>query len=289
MFQRLSARLTRRDAIAGAISFAGAWSGAGAYGALSMQEASQPRISVLGTGNRLSILVTDGPARLLIVAGNNTADFSNAWAAALPLLLRRVDVLYVSPKPEDAPVVTKALREISFRRLRKLAPEEAGQGDASVAEPGYWTEQVRLSRHVHVTVATSTLTPANGSPPRPVWSAEITRSATRIVALSEPNAATLLQDLSASALVLQDGDPLEAFALVDVAALVSSPLSKAQRRRLTSQLKAPLWHVPVFSGEVVRLTFVPDGLRLPRTAHNISPLNPEQEASPQPGPSAISW
>ncbi len=281
MFQRLSARLTRRDVTVGAISFAGALGGAWTYGALSMHEASQPRVSVLGTGNRLSILVTDGPARLLIAAGNNTADFGNAWAAALPLLLRRVDVLYVSPLLDDAPVVTKAIREIPFRRQRTLSPEEVGQGDADVAQPGYWTEEVRLSRHVYVTVATSTLTPANGSPPRPIWSAEISRSATRVVALSEPGAASLLQDLAASALVLQDGDPLQALALVDAGALVSSPLSKAQRQRLASQQAQRVWHVPVFSGEVIRLTFVPDGLRLPRTAHNVSSLNPTQQTTPR--------
>jgi hypothetical protein len=246
-----------------------------------MHEASQPRVSVLGTGNRLSILITDGPARLLIAAGNNTADFGNAWAAALPLLLRRVDVLYVSPLPEDAPVVTKTTREIPFRRQRTLSPEEVGQGDPDGMEPGYWIEQVHLSRHVRVTVAASTITPSNGSPHRPVWSAEITRSATRVVALSEPGAAMLVQDLTASALVLQHGDPLQALAIVDASALVSSPLSKAQRQRLASQQKQSVWHVPVFSGDVVRLTFVPDGLRLPRTAHNISPLSPAREATPR--------
>ncbi len=277
-------RWSRRDMATAAIAFAGTVSAVGAYGAISAHEARLPRISVLGAGSHLALLITDGPARLLLAAGDDTTAFGNAWAASLPPLLRRVDVLYCSPLPADAPVVEKATRDLSYRHRQVLRATDTIVGPS---QPGTWSEQVRLSGSIIVTVSASVLASTNGETIRPIWAAEVSHNATRVVTLSEPGAASLLGDLTASALVLQEGDPREAVALVDAPALVSTVASKTLRQRLSSHLDRPLWHIRVFAGEVARLTFVPDGLRLPSTAIKIHPPDPSDGVSPRLSPSAI--
>lgn len=280
----LSSSLSRRDMAIAALSFAGTVSAVSGYGAISAHEARLPRVSVLGAGSHLALLITDGPARLLLAAGDDTTAFGNAWAASLPPLLRRVDVLYCSPLPADAPVVEKATRDLSYRHRRVLHATETG---IAPSQPETWSEQVRLSGRITVTVSASVLAPSDGSTIRPIWAAEVSHTATRIVTLSEPGAASLLGDLTASALVLQDGDPREALALVETAALISTGSSKTLRQRLSAHLERPLWHIRVFSGEVARLPFVPGGLRLPDTAITIQPSDPADGVSPRLSPSGI--
>lgn len=273
-------------AVAG-LAFAGTISAVGGYGALSAHEARVPRVSVLGAGSRLAILATDGPARLVIVAGDNTTAFGNAWAASLPPLLRRVDVMYCSPLAADAPVVAQAARNLFYRQRRVLGPADLA-GSTVPQSPGEtWTEHVRLSHHLTVTVSAAVLTPLNGATARHVWAAEISHAATRVVTLSEPGAATLLADPTASALILQEGDPREALTLVEAAALISTFPNKTIRQSVSRDREQPMWHIRVFPGAVERLTFVPGGLRLPASAITIRPREPVGDASLPQRPPAL--
>lgn len=284
---RLSFRLSRRDMAVAGLAVAGTISAVSGYGALSAHEAREPRVSVLGAGSRLAILVTDGPARLLIVAGDNTTAFGNAWAASLPPLLRRVDVMYCSPLAADAPVVAQATRNLSYQQRRVLGPADLAGSTVPEAPGEMWTEYVRLSHHMTVTVSAAVLTPLNGATARHVWAAEIGHAATRVVTLSEPGAATLLADPTASALILQDGDPREALTLVETAALVTATASRTLRPRIAPYLQRSIWHIRVFAGDVIRLTFVPGGLRLPPSAITIRLSEPVEDASLPPRPLAI--
>lgn len=284
MFPGLS---SRRDLAVAAMSFAGTLSAVAGYGAISAHEARLPRISVLGAGSHLALLITDGPARLLIVAGDDTTAFGNAWAASLPPLLRRVDVMYCSPLRADAPVVEKAIRDLSYRQRRVLQATGTAIGASIPSQTEIWTEQVRLSGRITVTVSASALAPSNGATIRPIWAAEISHQATRVVTLSEPGAASLVGNQTASALVLQDGDPREALPLIDTTALVSTTPRRTLRQRISPTLEQPLWHIRVFPGEVARLTFVSGGLRLPESAVTMHPSDPADGVSPRLSPSAI--
>src|SRR5262249_699904 len=64
--------------------------------ALWFLDVSAPQVDVLGSGNRLSLLVTDGPARLLLATGDNPDQFDNALARFRPIFARRVDVLLMA-------------------------------------------------------------------------------------------------------------------------------------------------------------------------------------------------
>jgi hypothetical protein len=57
-----------------------------------LQELTAPQVALLGSGNRLSLLVTDGPARLLLATGDNPIEYENALTHVRPIFARRIDV-----------------------------------------------------------------------------------------------------------------------------------------------------------------------------------------------------
>ena len=57
----------------------------------------QPALALLGSGDGLSVLVTTGDARLLVVGGSDPAAFANALADARPRSHPRIDLLVELP------------------------------------------------------------------------------------------------------------------------------------------------------------------------------------------------
>ena len=72
--------------------------GAGSVAAFTfwLQGLTAPQVVLLGSGNRLSVLVTDGPARLLLATGDSPIDYENALGDVRPIFARRIDVLLVA-------------------------------------------------------------------------------------------------------------------------------------------------------------------------------------------------
>ena len=64
-----------------------------AFGAFVARGYDEPTVTLLGAGDGISLLVTDGPARLLIATGNDSADFGNALSDARPFCHNRIDIL----------------------------------------------------------------------------------------------------------------------------------------------------------------------------------------------------
>src|SRR5262245_7782713 len=65
-------------------------------GAAQTRGYSRPSVIVLGTGAQLSVLVTDGPARLLLASGDDPAALGNALARIRPIGRNRIDVLLLA-------------------------------------------------------------------------------------------------------------------------------------------------------------------------------------------------
>ena len=86
-----------RDRVTSALLvFLIAFAGSAAVFTFWLHDLSVPQVAILGSGNRLSLLVTDGPARLLLATGDSPIDYENAITRVRPLFARRVDVLLVA-------------------------------------------------------------------------------------------------------------------------------------------------------------------------------------------------
>ena len=267
----ISARLTRREVAVGGLSFAGVFALVTGAGAWNTRAVSDPAVTVLGAGDRLSMLVTDGPARLLIAAGSDTSAFGNAWAQALPPLIRRVDVLFYSTDDRDAAVTSKALRDTRPRYSFPLAHPDSDR-EQSVAR---WERAVSLSEKTVVSLTVSNVASGQSEPQPPMWTATIAHQQTRVVFLSEPSAASLASKEPISALVVSRGAPDKiavSAAVIRPRAVVANAESangRDLRQHLTKVVEEGIWTLGVHPGEIARLEFVAGGLRLPTSAIQI--------------------
>ena len=80
-----------------------------------------PQVALLGSGNRLSLLVTDGPARLLLATGDNPIEYENALTHVRPIFARRVDVLLVAGSGSELRVPLAAYGDAHVRSATALA------------------------------------------------------------------------------------------------------------------------------------------------------------------------
>jgi hypothetical protein len=88
-------RAVARFAVVAACAMLVAVAATSAIAAHWARDMREPRIALLGAGNHLSVLVTAGDARVLIVSGNEPAAFADALSRARPPTMRRLDVLIV--------------------------------------------------------------------------------------------------------------------------------------------------------------------------------------------------
>jgi hypothetical protein len=86
-------------------------------GAADSRSYARPMVTVIGAGNGLSILVTDGPARLLIASGDDPAAFGNALAKTRPLGRDRIDVLLLAGTTGDVTFLSRALLTANGRHV----------------------------------------------------------------------------------------------------------------------------------------------------------------------------
>ena len=122
-----------------------------------LQGLTTPQVVLLGSGNRLSVLVTDGPARLLLATGDNPIEYENALSDVRPIFARRVDVLLVAGSGDTLRVPMAADGDSHVRSVNALAPlPRSAESDAIGAIPSFSSPQrVRLGPSTQVTVETA--------------------------------------------------------------------------------------------------------------------------------------
>ena len=122
-----------------------------------LQELTAPQVVLLGSGNRLSLLVTDGPARLLLATGDSPIDYENALTHVRPIFARRVDVLLVAGSGDTLLVPLAAHGDSHVRSATALAPlPRSAEAEAMGAVPSFSSPQrIRLGPSVQVTVETA--------------------------------------------------------------------------------------------------------------------------------------
>ena len=269
--------LSRRDIAATAILvFLVAFAGFSAAFALWLEDLYAPQITVLGSGDRLSIMVTEGPARLILATGDDAIGYENALTRVRPLFARRVDVLLVGGSGDSLLAPLAADGDAHARVTSAIgpippSPESAAFG-AFAPEPGH--RRFKLGRTVSVTVESRFAFGSDPAVDAPAWRAIVERGDTRVVVLSDGAAASLFPPASpASVLVISGDDPAAGWPLSPAAAIVANAGATSGpefRSTLTDFARPPAWGFRVFPGEALRMRFVQGGIELPsESAHRL--------------------
>jgi hypothetical protein len=246
--------------------------------ALWRQELHPPRVVVLGSGDRLSLLVSEGPARLVLATGDDPIGFENALTRVLPLFARRVDLLLIAGSGRSLLAPVTAAGDPHVRTMAALAPlPPSPESDAigpivPIAPP----QRIQLGPTVSVTVETALPFAADPGESFPAWRATIERGQTRVIALSDGDAAALFPPAEpASVLIVSGPDPIEAWDSTPAVGLVANSEEingPALRAAFSETSHPPEWGFVVFPNEALALELVPGGIELPsEPAHTLDP------------------
>jgi hypothetical protein len=246
-----------------------------------LQDLSAPQVAFLGSGNQLSLLVTDGPARLLLATGDSPIDYENALTRVRPIFARRVDVVLVAGSGSTLLVPLAAHGDAHIRGTTALAPlSESPEADALGPMTAFSSpQQIRLGPSVQVTVETALPFGADEAVDFPAWRATIERGDTRIVALSDGAAAALFPPVSGASVLAGSGDdPAAAWDVSPAVAFVANAETiggPEMRSAFAESRRTPEWGFRVFPGEALRLRFVAGGVELPsEPAQDLADLTP---------------
>lgn len=236
-----------------------------------LQDITAPQIAILGSGNRLSILVADGPARLVLATGDDEIAYENSLARFQPLFARRIDVLLLAG---DGTMlrVPRAAHDDHPRATLAVAPLLPSLESAAIGPVSALTgpRRIRLGPNVDVTI--EAIQPYGTLPSEtfPSWRVTITRGDTRVVVLSDGNAADQFPPAPpASVLVVSGDNPATAWEQNPAVALIVNARSiegPELREAFAGDAAGPNWSARVSDGESLRLRFVEDGIAMPSDA-----------------------
>jgi hypothetical protein len=258
-------RLDRRRFAVAAISFGATFPAVLGYAAVQAGRAGAPAVHALGAGDDLSILVTAGPARLLIATGTDTTAFGNALASALPFLLRRIDVVLLAGAGRSAAVASHAMRSVHGRAFAIVDPNYNAFEGKSPSERR--TEAIIEPRSYELPLGVSVTVESAVDDEQSGWRATIVHELTRVVVVPDGRLAKIFSWYDPiSALIVTGDRPAEAVVAARTPAVVVNAESvsvDALREEMASIAPRPLWMLQVFAGESKAIEFVDSGLRLP--------------------------
>ncbi len=248
-----------------------------------------PAVIVLGSGSRLSVLVTAGSARLLLATGDDPVALGNALDLARHPTTRRIDILLVAGQARDlqAPAVIAAGDDDRF--TARIGPSPDGSVPSSLQGAPSLPAERRFRLPGDVTIVTRW---GSGADDRagPVWAAVISRGSSSIAVLSEGRAVTLLGSVAAvNAIIVAGGDSLEALKTIDAGAIVmlGTEITGKELRQSSAALdEVSLWGARVFPGEAFQLTFSQGAVTVPSGAVQQLSVPSEESAAPTAEPPA---
>jgi hypothetical protein len=230
---------------------------------------SGPSVAILGSGDRLSVLVTDGAARLIIASGDDPIAFENALARLRPLYARRVDVLLIAGQDRELLVPLSAREDPHVRTTLLMAPlPPSPETDALDATPLLEAPRnIQLGPETTVVVETAAQIGADPNETFPAWRATIEHRGSRVVVVSDGKAAALFPPSAPAALLAIAGsDPAAAWDLdpaVGIVANAGAIDGPEMRSAFTESRRPPRWGFRVAPGEALRIRFVEGGVEIP--------------------------
>ena len=117
--------LNRRRFLTAAGGFGLGFSLSSLAGAAMLVRDRDPSLTVLGSGDNLSALVSAGGARVLILQGTNATEFGNAYSRSRPPLLDRADLLVVADPEANIGFVTRVADQIGSPLIAVLGSGES--------------------------------------------------------------------------------------------------------------------------------------------------------------------
>ncbi len=256
-----------------------------------LQELRRPRVVLLGAGDRLSVLVTAGDARLLLASGDDPAAFGNALGRVLRPSQERIDEVLVAGEGDDLRAAALAAALPGTRSVVAVAPFPRSPDLPSLIG----VPVIGAPRRIDLgTVAvTVEAVPANDGTDEGTaggategtawaWRATIERGASTVVVLSDGGAAARFPPSApGSVLVVSGEDPMAGWE-IGPAPVLALPDAAIPPERLRETAAAgepvPSSVVRVFPGEAVALEFVAGGIALPRESTVL--LEPNAAGSP---------
>lgn len=250
-----------------------------ALGAVWARDMREPRITLLGSGTHLSVLVSAGDARVLFVAGDDSEAFESALNRARFPTTRRLDVILFDgdagalSQPSEA--LTHSARYIGFLEPPRVE-QAAGVPDVPNVAVMRTPRRFRLGEEVTITIESVPAFADGRGNADTAWRATIVHDGTTVLLLSDGSAASrMMHNDAVSAVIVAGGEPRIVLRQIDarLAAFSAEALSGAELRQevLPASNKAS-WAIRVFPGEAVRLALSPSGLRFDRRdAQSIRP------------------
>ncbi len=256
--------------------------GVGIAAGIWYRDIMSPRIVFLGSGDRLSVLVSDGPSRLLIATGDDPTGFENALTSVLPIFARRVDVLLVSGAQTTLLAPIAATQDEQVRLTHSLGAIPPSVEASELGSLAKLTNPARIRLSPETTLSIETASHEDAEPGDPVsWRAIVVRGQTRVVVLSDGEAAELFpMTPPASVIAVAGDDPVAGWDAAPGVALVTpaGELSGPNLRERFAENNPPRWGFRVASGEALTFHFVENGLEV----SGESAQEPEAAATPQP-------
>ncbi len=162
---------------------------------------SQPRATLLGSERGVSVLVTAGAARVLIVNGTDPAALGNAISKARHIGLDRLDLMIVSGNAAAAGLVPRALEVLNPREVMSVGSDASLFG--TEVTPGKVIERsTEIEMPDGVTITIEVWPAADGENEDVTWSALIERGGASIYWASDREALTEEWQSEASDLVV---------------------------------------------------------------------------------------
>ena len=243
-----------------------------------------PLISVLGSGDGLSVLVRAGDARIVIASGTDAGAFGNALGRGSPWGPRRIDLLLLSPNPNSLPVTTTAIENLDPRQTSLLGPSWGAsrpvlQGVPVLPSPS------RITLPDDVVVQLEWAIDPTGEPETMRWKLIVSHQSTRIAMIPDGSSASLLDEMEFAQGLIVLGSGVEHFlesASTPLVVTSASTISGKSLRSAADTSTGALWGARIFPGNSIDLTMTGNGLSVPRDQ-----AQPLRSAEPVGSPGAI--
>jgi hypothetical protein len=229
---------------------------------------SVPSIRILGSGNRLSLLVTARNARLLIASGNDGSAFGNALGHALKPTSRRLDVLILAGGDNDLPVAGRARRDLGASSVWVLAGPLARHLSELHLDPSrVIAASTRFQLGVNYWV---TITPASDAAGD--WSAVIQNGHSIVYAGTTSSLAAESAPRAAAVIVTSGKLPAAGtMPNASVVSLAASSGSFSDLQNLADAMQTAVYAIRVSPGQSATIDFSRNGIALARGTRRLVP------------------
>lgn len=224
---------------------------------------AQPRATLLGAERGISVLVTAGAARVLIVNGTDSAALGNAMSKARHPGLDRLDLMIVTGNAAGAELVPRAIELLKPRSVITIG-SVASLAATSIIPLQVIEHSTEIELPDGVTIAIEVWPAADGENDDVTWSATIERGGASVYWVSDRE--ELMQDSlpeTADVTVIGRGAPADdsPFPNTHVIVAAGESISGPDLRATALDSIGPeVETLRIYSGEDVRIDLDPEGI-----------------------------